>query len=71
MEFRSRQPASASSATACGAFSSSTISCTRRCSENEFGGRWLRYDDFVFPERRDDILRMKRIKDFYKYQGRS
>lgn len=38
---------------------------------NEFAGRWLRYDDFVFPERRDDIPRMKRIKDFDKYQIRS
>jgi hypothetical protein len=38
---------------------------------NEFAGRWLRYDDFVFPERRDDIPRMKRIKDFDKYQVRN
>ena len=30
----------------------------------------LHYDDFVFPERRD-IPRMKRIKDFDEYQGRS
>jgi hypothetical protein len=38
---------------------------------SEFAGRWLRYDDFVFPERRDDIPRMKRLKDFDKYQVRS
>jgi hypothetical protein len=38
---------------------------------NEFAGRWLRYDDFVFPERRHDIPRMKRIKDFERYLPRS
>jgi len=36
---------------------------------NEFAGRWLRDDDFAYPERRD-IPHMKRIRDFDKYQAR-
>ena len=37
---------------------------------NEFDGRWLHHDDFVYPQRSDDIPRMKRINDFGKYKTR-
>jgi hypothetical protein len=70
-EFRWARPASAFIGTACGCVHEFADQLQAMMFWNEFAGRWLRYGDFVLPERRDDIPRMKRIKDFDKYQVRS
>lgn len=38
---------------------------------DQFEGRWLRGTEFVFPERPNDIPRMKQIKDWDRFQVKS
>lgn len=37
---------------------------------NEFAGRWLHLNDFVYPDKPADMPRMKRIKDWEKFGGK-
>jgi hypothetical protein len=37
---------------------------------NEFEGRWLRLQNFVYPEKSAEMPRMKRIKDWEKFHGK-